>query len=90
MDWKLLGSTFALIFIAEIGDKTQLTVLTLAASGKSRLAVFLGGAAALAATTLLAVLLGEGVARVVPHLWLSRAAGLLFVLLGVLYLVGKG
>jgi Ca2+/H+ antiporter, TMEM165/GDT1 family len=90
MDWKLLGSTFALIFLAEVGDKTQIAILTIAAGGKSRLAVFVGAAAALAATTLIAVLLGEGLARVVPHSWLERAAGALFVVLGVLYLLGKG
>lgn len=90
MDWKLLGSTFALIFLAEIGDKTQLAILSLAASAESRLTVFVGAAAALAATTFIAVLVGEGVARVVPHLWLHRAAGALFLLLGGFYVLGKG
>ena len=51
MDWKLLTSTFALIFLAELGDKTQLATLSLAASGRSRFMVFLGAASALVATS---------------------------------------
>ena len=89
MDWKLLTSTFALIFLAELGDKTQLATLALAASGKSRLIVFAGAAAALIATSALAVLLGEGVARVVPALWIKRLAGVGFLVMGVLFLASK-
>ena len=90
MDLRLFGSTFLLIFLAELGDKTQIATLSLAASGKSRLAVFLGAAAALALTSALAVLLGEGLGRLVPQDWIRRAAGALFVALGILYLMGKG
>lgn len=90
MDWKLFTSTFALIFLAELGDKTQLATLTLAASGKSRLLVFLGAALALTATSAIAVLAGEGVARAVPEIWIRRVAGLAFLVLGGLFLLGKG
>lgn len=90
MDWKLLAQTFSLIFLAELGDKTQLATLSLAASGKSRLTVFLGAAVALAATSGIAVLLGEGVARVVPEAWIKRLAGAGFLVLGGLFLLGKG
>ena len=81
MDWKLLASTFTLIFLAELGDKTQLATLALAASGKSRLIVFIGAASALIATSGLAVLLGEGIAREVPAVWIRRFAGLGFLVL---------
>jgi Ca2+/H+ antiporter, TMEM165/GDT1 family len=89
MDWKLFGSTFALIFLAELGDKTQLATLSLAASGKSRWLVFAGAAAALVATSAIAVILGEGVARIIPEIWIKRAAGLGFLVLGVLFLLGR-
>jgi len=89
MDYKLFAQAFALIFLAELGDKTQLATLTLAASGKSRLMVFLGSALALTLTSAIAVLVGEGLARVVPEVWIRRVAGLGFVVLGVLFLLGR-
>lgn len=90
MDLRLFASTFALIFLAELGDKTQLATLTLAASGQSRWLVFLGAASALVLTSAIAVLAGEGIARVVPEVWLHRVAGVGFLALGVLYLSGRG
>jgi len=89
MDWRLFGSTFLAIFLAEMGDKTQLATLSLAAGG-SRLVVFAASAAALVATSAVAVLAGEAVSRVVPAIWIRRAAGALFVAMGVLFLAGKG
>jgi putative Ca2+/H+ antiporter (TMEM165/GDT1 family) len=89
MDWKLFGSTFLLVFLAELGDKTQLATLSLAASGKSRLLVFAGAAAALVATSAIAVVAGEAVARAVPEIWIKRTAGLGFLVLGILFLAGK-
>lgn len=86
MDWKLFASTFAAIFLAEIGDKTQLATLSLASGGSSRWAVFLGAALALVATSAVAVLAGEAVSRVLPPEWLRRAAGVCFLLLGAYFL----
>ena len=90
MDLKLLVSTFVLVFLAELGDKTQLATLSLTASGKSRLAVFLGAAGALVLTSAIAVLVGGTVARLVPEVWIQRAAGASFIIMGVLILVGRG
>lgn len=90
MDWRLLFSTFGVIFLAEMGDKTQLATLTLAASGSSRWLVFAGSALALVATSLVAVLAGEAVSRVVPPVWLHRIAGIAFLVLGALYLLRPG
>jgi putative Ca2+/H+ antiporter (TMEM165/GDT1 family) len=86
MDFKLMGTTFAAVFLAELGDKTQLATLTFAAGGQSRWAVFLGSAAALVATSAIAVLAGEAVARVVSPLLLKRLAGVAFVVIGALTL----
>jgi Ca2+/H+ antiporter, TMEM165/GDT1 family len=89
MDLKLLLSTFGLVFLAELGDKTQLATLSLAASGHSRLAVFLGSAGALVVTSGIAVLAGASLARVVPEIWIHRTAGVGFLVMGVLFLIGK-
>jgi putative Ca2+/H+ antiporter (TMEM165/GDT1 family) len=86
MDWKLFVSTFGAIFLAELGDKTQIATLSLAAGGSSRWAVFLGSALALIATSAVAVLAGEAVSRFVSPLWLRRAAGALFLVLGAVFL----
>lgn len=88
MDWKLFATTFATIFIAEIGDKTQLATLSLAAGGSSRWSVFLGSALALVATSAVAVLAGEALSRVIPPHWLQGGAGVLFLVLGVVFLLG--
>jgi putative Ca2+/H+ antiporter (TMEM165/GDT1 family) len=88
MSWKLFVSTFFAIFLAELGDKTQLATLSLASSG-SRWVVFSGAALALVASSAIAVLAGEAVARIVPPIWIKRAAGVLFVVLGALMLIGS-
>ena len=87
MDWKLFGSTFLAVFVAEMGDKTQLATLSLASSGSSRWTVFGASALALVSTSAIAVIAGEAVARYVPPIWIKRAAGALFIVLGVLMLV---
>lgn len=89
MDYKLFLATFATIFLAELGDKTQLATLSLAAGGSSRWVVFAGSALALVATSALAVLGGEALGRVIPPLWLRRGAGALFILLGILFLASS-
>jgi len=87
MDWKLFGSTFLAIFVAEMGDKTQLATLSFAAGGSSRWTVFGASALALVTTSAIAVLLGEAVARAIPPVWIQRAAGVIFIVLGVLTLL---
>lgn len=82
MDFKALVTTFGMIFLAELGDKTQLATLAFAAESKSRLAVFFGSAGALALTSLLAVVFGSAVSRIVPANFIKIGAGALFVALG--------
>jgi putative Ca2+/H+ antiporter (TMEM165/GDT1 family) len=89
MNFRLFLSTFGLIFLAELGDKTQLATLSLAASGESRMTVFLAAATALVATSALGVLGGEAIARVIPPLWITRVAGVAFIAMGGLMLLRR-
>lgn len=82
MDWKLMATTFLAVFVAELGDKTQLATLSFASSGQSRLSVFLGSALALVATSAIAVMVGEALSRVVSPLLLQRVAGIAFLVIG--------
>ena len=90
MDLRLFATVFASVFVAELGDKTQLATMSLAESGQSRLVVFIAAATALVATSAIAVLAGEAVTRVVPELWIRRLAGVGFLVLGLFFLAGKG
>lgn len=89
MDWKLTSGTFVAIFVAEMGDKTQLAAFALAGGSSSKWAVFIGASLALIATTAIAVLAGGVVGRYVPDVWLRRGAGALFIAMGVLLLLAK-
>ncbi len=89
MDIKTLLATFSLIFLAELGDKTQFATLCLAAESKSRLAVFLGASLALVSSVLLAVLVGAFLARCFPPYVVKTVAGILFIVMGVVMLVTR-
>jgi Ca2+/H+ antiporter, TMEM165/GDT1 family len=89
MDWKLLASTFVAIFAAELGDKTQLATLSLSAGSASRWSVFAGAALALVLTSAIAVLAGEAVSRAIPAHVLRRVSGVLFIILGSVFLVSR-
>jgi putative Ca2+/H+ antiporter (TMEM165/GDT1 family) len=82
MDIKLLLTTFGLVFLAELGDKTQLATFCFSADCDNRLAVFLGSAGALVLSSLIAVLLGAGVSRFVSPATIKIGAGVFFVIVG--------
>ncbi len=89
MELKLLGSTFLLLFVAELGDKTQLAVITLTANSNKPITIFVGAVLALALVTLLGVVLGGVITRVVPIEWVSKGAAVAVIAIGVLMLLGK-
>lgn len=86
--WVAFTSTFGLLFVAELGDKTQLSTLSLASAASSPLAVFAGATLALAVVSGIGVALGQGISRLIPPSTLKLISALAFILLGVL--IGLG
>jgi putative Ca2+/H+ antiporter (TMEM165/GDT1 family) len=84
MDWKLLVTVFSTIFIAEIGDKTQLaTILYASGAEYGKLTVFLGSSLALVSTSALGVLVGAALAQSLNPKYLSWVAGAGFIGIGI-------
>ena len=83
MDLKLLLTVFGTVFLAELGDKTQIATLLYAADGaNSRLTVFVGAALALVVAAAIGVLAGAMISRTINPKFLSYAAGAGFILIG--------
>ncbi len=84
MNWKLLLATFGTVFLAELGDKTQLATLAFAAANRGSFwSVFAGSALALVAASLVAVLIGGTLAKYLPARYVSLGAGFLFIAIGI-------
>ena len=83
----VLVGTFVTVFLAELGDKTQLATFMLAAQSNHPWQVFLGAGAALMTSSLLGVLLGQWLGRVLPPNLVRQGAGVLMVFLGLFFCV---
>tara|TARA_B100000214_G_C23494510_1_gene413214 strand:- start:126 stop:422 length:297 start_codon:yes stop_codon:yes gene_type:complete len=79
----LLFTTFVTVFLAEMGDKTQLTTITLSSTTNKPLAVFIGSSIALILATLLGALAGGSIANLVPAFILKLVSGTVFLVLGI-------
>ena len=76
-------TTFTTVFLAELGDKTQLAALLLSAESGRPVLVFVGASLALISSSLVGVLLGRWLSRVLPPQQLERLAGILMIALGL-------
>jgi len=81
--WQIAVTTFITVFIAEIGDKTQLTTLVIAAQSHQPWIVFTGAAIALVSTSLLGVIAGKWLAKTFSPSLLNTLAGLSFLILSI-------
>ena len=79
---SLLLSTFLTVFIAELGDKTQLATLTISGTSNRPLAVFLGSSSALIFASLLGALTGGSISSFIPEFYLKGIASLTFLIIG--------
>ncbi|HYA30845.1 MAG TPA: TMEM165/GDT1 family protein [Acidobacteriota bacterium] len=88
MDWKILSTVFTSVFIAELGDKTQLATMLFASDkGTSKLTVFFGASAALVVTSALGVVAGSVLSQYVSEKALHYLAGIGFITIGIWTLV---
>ena len=86
---SILITSFSTIFLAELGDKTQLATLILSAQSGRPLIVFIGAALALISTSLLGVLIGRWIANNLPRQRFTVVSGIVMLSLGI-YLVSQG
>jgi putative Ca2+/H+ antiporter (TMEM165/GDT1 family) len=88
MDLRLFFTVFSTVFVAELGDKTQLATLLYAAEGQhGKLTVFVAASTALVLTSALGVLAGAALSQVLDPKLLRWAAGLGFVAIGLYILL---
>src|SRR5262244_1782142 len=78
MDWRVMLTTFGVIFLAEMGDKTQLATMTMAAEKKRPWEVFIAASLALAIVSAIGVVVGTVLSHVLPIDWIKRVAGVAF------------
>ena len=84
IDLKLMLTTFGMVFLAELGDKTQLATFCLSADcGNFKYSVLIGSAGMLVLSSLIAVLFGEFIGKLIPSLYIKIGAGLFFVVVGI-------
>lgn len=86
---KIIFSTFLLVFLAELGDKTQLTTMLLSAQSSSKMAILIGSSIALVCSSVLGVLLGSVINKYIPTNIIQMGAAIAFIVIGVLLLFNK-
>ena len=86
---SLILSTFLTIFIAELGDKTQLATLTMSGASNKPLAVFLGSSSALVFASLIGALAGGSISNFVPEIILKSIASITLLILGIRLLMNS-
>jgi len=82
--FMVFGTTFITIFLAEIGDKTQLSTLLMSAESHAPWVVFLGSGVALITTSLLGVLLGGWISRKLSPKTVEKSAGVMLLLISLM------
>ncbi|MEK6289379.1 MAG: TMEM165/GDT1 family protein [Acidobacteriota bacterium] len=89
MDWRVMVTTFGVIFLAEMGDKTQLAAMTMAAETKKPWAVFIAASLALVGVSAIGVVVGGTLGHYLPLIWIKRISAIAFIAVGLLILLGK-
>ena len=84
MDWKVFATIFGAVFIAELGDKTQLATMLFAADRTvSKYLVFAAASAALVVASAIGVLAGSLLSEYIDERYLHYIAGVGFIAIGI-------
>ena len=89
MDWKIFITTMGTIFIAELGDKTQLATIALGGKYLDTFSVSVGSTFGMLAANIPAVLMGDKILRVIPLKYIRWGASSLFIIFGIWILFYK-
>lgn len=87
MDWKVAAISFGIVFLAELGDKTQLAALALTGKSGNPLSVFIGAGTALLMATLVGVTAGALLQKVLPERAVEIGSAILFLAVGAFLLI---
>ena len=89
MDWKLLATTFGTLFVAELGDKTQLACMLMTAKSQKPWTVFIGASLALVLVSFLGVMFAQFICQYVSPQIIKKIAAVSFVVMGCLIFFDK-
>ena len=89
MDWKIVLSSFGIIFVAELGDKTQITTMGLSSNSNATYSILLGSVLGISLATVLGVAAGKLLSQWLDPEWLRLGGGCLFLIFGTLMLLDK-
>lgn len=86
---KEVITVFISMLFAEMADKTQLAVISFASKSTKPFNVWLGASLAFCVTNFLAVVLGCGFNKILPHIYLKYISGVIFITIGIVFLISK-
>ena len=89
MDGKIVVSVFVTIFLAELGDKTQLASILMTSKTNKPVLVFIGTMLVFAVVTIIGVSVGGVITKFLPISFIKVGAAIAFIIIGILILVGK-
>ena len=89
MNLKPIITSFIAIFLAELGDKTQIAVITLSAETRKPVLVAIGAIVAFAIVTIIGSAIGSFITKFVPGEIIEKIAGAAFIIIGILMLFEK-
>lgn len=85
--WGAFATAFGFVALMELGDKTQLSVITLSAESGAALLVFVGAALGFLWLTVLEVILGKAIGEKVPKDYIRKGSGIVFIVFGIIFLI---